>query len=136
MQQPDWRGRGARRPAIEPRKKSSSGCRRVSDRGRQHGRARERECPDGPAWSETLACADALCAGTGRSRVRPMTQSDVGPQREGEELTPLMHGREKSDPAIVCACQLTCQVGRSPTPPEAPGGYPKDGVMPHQPKMT
>ena len=30
-----------------------------------------------------------------------MTQSDVGPQREGEELTPLMHGREKSDPAIV-----------------------------------
>ena len=48
-------------------------------------RARECECPDGPAWSETLACADALCSGTGRSRGRPMTQSDVGPQREGEE---------------------------------------------------
>ena len=30
-----------------------------------------------------------------------MTQSDVGPQREGEELTPLMYGHEKSDPAIV-----------------------------------
>src|SRR6516164_1355856 len=101
MQQPDWRGRGARRPAIEPRKKSSSGCRRVSDRGRQHGRARERECPDGPAWSETLAYADALCAGTGRSRVWPMTQRDRGPQREGEEPSPLMYGREKSDPAIV-----------------------------------
>ena len=25
----------------------------------------------GPAWSKTLACAEALCAGTGRSRVRP-----------------------------------------------------------------
>src|SRR5207237_6048748 len=87
--------------AIERRKKWAPGCRRVSDRGRQHGRARERECPDGPAWSETLACADALCSGTGRSRVRPMTQSDVGPQREGEEPSPLMYGREKSDPAIV-----------------------------------
>ena len=30
-----------------------------------------------------------------------MTQSDVGPQREGEEPSPLMYGREKSDPAIV-----------------------------------
>jgi hypothetical protein len=27
-----------------------------------------RECPGGPAWSETLACADAPCAGTGRWR--------------------------------------------------------------------
>ena len=27
--------------------------------------------PAGPAWSETLACADALCLGTGRSHVRP-----------------------------------------------------------------
>ena len=86
---------------MEPRKVTSSGCRRRCSSGRQHGRARERECPDGPAWSETLACADALCSGTGRSRVRPMTQSDVGPQREGEEPSPLMYGREKSDPAIV-----------------------------------
>jgi RNA-directed DNA polymerase len=30
-----------------------------------------------------------------------MTQCDLGPQREGEELSPLMHGREKSDPAVV-----------------------------------
>ena len=30
-----------------------------------------------------------------------MTQGDLGPQREGEEPSPLMHGREKSDPAIV-----------------------------------
>ena len=72
-----------------------------SDRGRQHGRARERDCPDGPAWSQTLACADALCTGTGRSRVRPMTQCDRGPQREGEEPSPLTYGCEKSGPVIV-----------------------------------
>ena len=39
--------------------------------GRQHGRARQRECPDDPAWSENLACADAPCTGTGRSHGRP-----------------------------------------------------------------
>ena len=72
------------RPAIEPRKKFSPGCRRVSDRGRQYGRERQRERPDGPAWSKTLACADAPSTGTGRSHVRPATFID-GPQREGEE---------------------------------------------------
>src|SRR6516162_5494540 len=36
-----------------------------------HLRARYRERLDDPAWSETLACADAPCAGTGRSRDRP-----------------------------------------------------------------
>ena len=35
--------------------------------GRQHERARYCERPSGPARSETLACADAPCAGTGRS---------------------------------------------------------------------
>jgi len=61
------------RPAIEPRKKFSPGCRRVSDRGRQYGWARQRERPDGPAWSKTVACADAPYTGTGRSRDRPAT---------------------------------------------------------------
>ena len=45
----------------------SPGCRRRKLRGRQHGRTRHRECPTGPAWSETLACTDAPCTGTGRS---------------------------------------------------------------------
>ena len=48
-----------------------SGCRHRAYGGRQHTRARQRERPDDPAWSETLACADAPCAGTGRSRDRP-----------------------------------------------------------------
>ncbi len=39
--------------------------------GRQHGPARHREHRFGPAWSETLACADAPGAGTGRSLDRP-----------------------------------------------------------------
>jgi hypothetical protein len=30
--------------------------------------ARDRERPNDPAWSKTLACAYALCTGAGRSR--------------------------------------------------------------------
>ena len=47
------------------------GCRRARFHGRQHGRARQRECLPDPAWSKTLACVEALCTGTGRSRVWP-----------------------------------------------------------------
>ena len=70
-------GRGAHRPAIEPRKDLYPGCRRCCEGGRQHGRARDRECPDGPAWSKNLACGEALCAGTGRSHVRPTATSGL-----------------------------------------------------------
>ncbi len=52
--------------------------------GRQHGWVRNREHQPGPAWSETLACVDAPCAGTGRSRDRP-AEEPAGPHREGEE---------------------------------------------------
>lgn len=38
--------------------------------GHTHGRA-TRERPDDPAWSQTLACAEASCTGTGRSHGRP-----------------------------------------------------------------
>jgi len=54
--------------AIKPR----SGCRRCFECGRQHEQARHRERLVDPAWSKNLACADALCAGTGRSRDRPL----------------------------------------------------------------
>jgi len=37
-----------------------------------------------PTWSETLACAEALCSGTGRSWGWPA--SITGPYREGKEL--------------------------------------------------
>ena len=38
--------------------------------GYMHGRA-DRERLDDPAWSQTLACAEASCTGTGRSHGRP-----------------------------------------------------------------
>ena len=38
------------------------GARRRPIRGRPHEGARYRKLPDDPAWSETLACADTLCA--------------------------------------------------------------------------
>jgi hypothetical protein len=79
--------RGARRPAIEPRRKLCSGCRRCSAGGRQHGRARYCEYPSGPAWSqdpgmrvrslhgnrEISGLAAQCCTGWG------------GPHREGDE---------------------------------------------------
>src|SRR6266849_1664591 len=47
------------------------GCRRCFERGRQHEQTQHRERLADPAWSKNLACADAPCAGTGRSRDRP-----------------------------------------------------------------
>jgi hypothetical protein len=66
--------RGTHRPTTEPRK-SAPGCRRRRDSGRQYGGWRDREPPADPARSETLACADAPCAGTGRSRARPQASA-------------------------------------------------------------
>ncbi len=43
-----------------------------------------RKRPNAPAWSKTLACADAPCTGTGRSHVWPRSFWS-GPHREGEE---------------------------------------------------
>src|SRR5256886_16653492 len=63
-------GRGGHRPAIEPRK-PIPGCRRRFERGRQHVSDAPSQRPNDPAWSKNLACADAPCAGTGRSRDRP-----------------------------------------------------------------
>jgi hypothetical protein len=66
------------------RESDISGCRRGKSRGRQHGRIRQREYPSDPAWSETLACTDALCTGTGRSPARSLARWG-DPHREGEE---------------------------------------------------
>jgi hypothetical protein len=63
-----------------------SGGRRRSLYGRQHRQARYCERSPGPAWSETLACTDAPCTGTGRSQDWPLALlGSDGPQREGEE---------------------------------------------------
>src|SRR5207245_1795321 len=75
------------------------GCRRCFERGRQHVSDAPSQGPSGPAWSKNLACAEAPWTGTGRSRVWPVAVRRSGPHREGEE--PMMHGRGKSDSAIV-----------------------------------
>ena len=64
------------------------------------GWVRHREHLSDPAWSKTLACAEAFRTGTGRSRVWP-AEDIAGPQWEDEESKPLMHEREKSDLVIV-----------------------------------
>jgi len=38
-----------------------------------------------PAWSQTLACTHAPCAGTGRSPGWSLQDARKGPHREGEE---------------------------------------------------
>src|SRR4051794_32740918 len=84
-------------------KSHGSGCRRCYQSGRPHERGRQREPPVDPAWSETLACTHAPGTGTGRSPARPQALGPSGPHRGGEEPSPMMHGREKSDLARVAA---------------------------------
>jgi len=55
----------------QPRKSDYPGRRRFNPDGRRHGGTRQRERSDSPARSETLACAEALCPGTGRSLAHP-----------------------------------------------------------------
>jgi hypothetical protein len=45
--------------------------------GHTHGRTIS-ERLDGPAWSQTLACAEASCTGTGRSHGRPAALGQLG----------------------------------------------------------
>ena len=68
-----------------------------------HARARHRKCVPDRAWSETLACTEAPCAGTGRSPNWPGQQDRPGPHWEGEEPKPMKHGSEKSDARVVAA---------------------------------
>jgi RNA-directed DNA polymerase len=72
--------------------------------GNTDGRV-NRECPADPVRSETLACADASCAGTGRSRASVGgALTGVGRPASGRQVPkPMMNDREKSHSAIVAA---------------------------------
>ena len=59
---------------IRGAKEPYPGCRRCYQAGRQYGPLRYREQRNDSAWSETPACTDAPCAGTGRSPIRPAAQ--------------------------------------------------------------
>ena len=103
-----------------------SGCRHRANGGRQHIWARQRERPDDPAWSETLACADAPCAGTGRSHDRPFGNSRRSASgRRGavadDARTPkgARHGRTRGDtfPHLtpIPPCYIAISTRHSPT---------------------
>jgi hypothetical protein len=54
--------------------RENDGRRRFACCGRQYGRARQRKCPPGQAWSENLACADGLY---GNWEISRSTKSDI-----------------------------------------------------------
>ena len=65
-------------------------------------RTRQRECSANPAWSKTLACVEALCAGTGDLEFG-QRRNAAGPHREDEESKPMMRELEK----ILCGWTVT-----------------------------
>src|SRR5947208_13349683 len=56
-----------------------------------------------PAGVEEHITRRRIASEPGRSRVRPTADEAGGPHREGEEPKPMMHGRGKSDEAIVAS---------------------------------
>src|SRR5713101_3146137 len=92
--------RGAHRPAIEPRKIPILGADAVQmAEGNTFGRviasARTTRRGQRPWHVQTLLAREPGDLAIDRSATA------VGPHREGEEPEPMMHGREKSDSAIV-----------------------------------
>lgn len=90
---------------MEPRNGLFPGADAVrKSEGNTDGRV-NRECPADPVRSETLACADASCAGTGRSRASVGgALTGVGRPASGRQVPkPMMNDREKSHSAIVAA---------------------------------
>src|SRR5271166_5461407 len=92
--------RGAGGPGIEPRKLRCPGCRRCLWSGRQHGGVRYRQCPAGPAWSETLARRRNLLLGNREISCLAVLRRTVRTGKAGGPK-PVKHGDEKSDPAVV-----------------------------------
>ena len=54
-----------------------------------------------PAGVEEPITREKIALEPGRSRIWPPPDDTGGPHREGEEPKPMMHGRGKSDEAIV-----------------------------------
>ena len=82
------------------------------------GGARYRERFSTPAWSKTLACAEALSrepGGLGFDR----RLDAAGPRRKGEEPQPMMHEPEESD-SVVVATKPTNNAEKSVAEPVEP----------------
>ena len=93
-------GRGACGPAIELRNIRRPGCRRSPCSGRPYGEVRQREYPAGSASSETLARTPRSVHGN-REISRLAARHRAARIGKAGGPKPMMHGREKSDPAIV-----------------------------------
>src|ERR1700747_3013004 len=86
---------------IEPRKIIRRRGRGFSFARRQHVRHRYARCCR-PAGVKGHITCKGIAPEPGRSHVWPsMLRERDGPHREGEETSPMMHGHEKTEPAIV-----------------------------------
>ncbi len=105
--------RGVGGPGIEPRKSVDPGCRRCPCSGRQYGGVRYRQCPAGPAWSETLARRRNLLFGNREISCSASAGTALARTGKAGGPKPVMHGHEKSDPSIV-AMKLANEGGQPP----------------------
>src|SRR4029079_13850165 len=83
--------------------------------------ARHRERQDDPAWSETLACADAPCTGTGRSRGRPFGNSRRSASGRRGAVADDARSRE------VRLCHSSCEADEQSGPDRSGAGGAKGG---------
>lgn len=127
--------RGVGGPGIEPRNKTSPGCRRFLCGGRQHGGVRYRQCPAGPAWSETLARRRNLLSGN--REISCLTIAELAVVRAGKAggPKPVMHGHEKSDASIV-AMKPANKGGQPPAELVEPRGGAEGNAIEHGMRRT
>src|SRR4249919_1013208 len=77
--------------------------------------------PDDPAWSKTLACADAPCAGTGRSRDRPFGNRRRSASGRRGAVADDARSRE------VRLCHSSCEADEQSGPDRSGAGGAKGG---------
>ncbi len=112
-------GRGTCRPAIEPRKSGCPGCRRRHGGGRRHDGGVFASLPSARRGHRPWHAHKLLAREPGNltSGHRPFRA--VWSASGSGEPKPVMHGREKSDPAIVAV-----------KPPNDAGSPVEEGVEP------
>src|SRR5215813_1343831 len=76
---------------------------------------------DDPAWSETLACADAPCMGTGRSRDRPLGNGRRSASGRRGAVADDARSRE------VRLCHSSCEADEQSGPDRSGAGGAKGG---------
>jgi hypothetical protein len=93
--------RGTHGQGIEPRNHAVQGADAVSRSGRQHGRRRYREPPDGPARSQTPRTCEVFLRENREIHELPAADGAAGRIGKAEGRTPMMHDSRKSDRPVV-----------------------------------